>query len=78
MIMLTLYQAIMTLNDPDKVAFWKLVEKGDNAGNQHFLFLSQCLLPLPKQNSLFESYSICRLPMLSISTSPQLCPLVKI
>ena len=31
-----------------KKPFENIVEKGENAGNQHFLLFSQCFLPIPK------------------------------
>ena len=34
--------------------FENLVEKGENAGNQHFLLFPQCFLPFPKQISIFS------------------------
>ena len=74
---LTLYHTIPTFNDPDKEALKNIVGKGENAGNQHFLLFPQSFLPFPKEISVFESHSICRLQMLSILTSPQFCCLVK-
>ena len=38
---LTLLHTIPTFNDP----FENIVEKGENAGNQHFLLFPQCFLP---------------------------------
>ena len=37
---LTLLHIIPTFNDPEKEGFWKHRGKGENAGNQHFLFFS--------------------------------------
>ena len=34
---LTLFHTIPTFNDPSKKPFENIVEKGENAGNQHFL-----------------------------------------
>ena len=62
--LLTLYHAILTLNDPGKDAFENIVGKGENAGNQHFLLFPQCFLPFLKQNLIFDSCLICRLQML--------------
>ena len=36
-----------------KKAFKNIVEKGENAGNQHFLLFPQCFLPFPKEISIF-------------------------
>ena len=36
--------------------FENIVGKGENAGNQHFLFFPQCFLPFPKQISIFDSH----------------------
>ena len=45
-------QLLMTL----KKYFENIVGKGENVGNQHFLFLPQCLLPFPKQILIFQSH----------------------
>ena len=58
-------------------AFENIVGKGENAGNQHFLLFPQCFLPFPKQISIFQLHSICRLQMLSIWTSLKFCCVVK-
>ena len=34
----------------------KIVGKGENAGNQHFLLFPQCFLPLENQVSIFFCY----------------------
>ena len=57
--------------------FENIVEKGENAGNQHFLLFPQCFLPFPKQVLIFYSNLFCRLRMLSIWTSLNFCCLVK-
>ena len=41
---LTLYQTIPTFKDPTEEASENTVEKGENAGNQHFLLFQQCFL----------------------------------
>ena len=46
--------------------FENIAGKGENAGNQHFLLFLQCFPAFQKQISTFESYSFCRLQMLSI------------
>ena len=51
-----------------KKPFENIVGKGENAGNQHFLFFPQCFLPFPKQISIFDTHSNCRLQILSIWT----------
>ena len=50
---LTLHHTIPTFNDLTKKAFEKIVDKGENAGNQHFLLFTQCCLPFPKRISVF-------------------------
>ena len=37
--------------------FEKIVGKGENAGNQHFLLFPHCFQPFPKQTSIFQSQS---------------------
>ena len=76
--LLTLYQTIPTFNDlGQKKPFEKIVRKGENVGNQHFLLFLQCFLPFSKQISNFHSHLFCRLHMLSIWTSLKICRLVK-
>ena len=43
-------QLLTTLREK---AFENIVEKGENAGNQHFLLFPQCFLPFSKQISIF-------------------------
>ena len=59
---------IPTLNDPGTVAFENIVGKGENAGNQHFLFFPH-FLPFPKQILIFNSQLFCCLQILSIRSS---------
>ena len=49
---LTLYHTIPTFNDPEekKKPSKKIVEKGENAGNKHFLLFPQCFQPYPSKN----------------------------
>ena len=48
---LTLYYTNPTLMIPRKRPFENIVgEKGENAGNQHFLLFPQCFISLPKLN----------------------------
>ena len=42
----TLFQLLMTLR---KEAFENILGKGENAGNQHFLFFPKYFLSFPKQ-----------------------------
>ena len=70
----TQLRLLMTLH---KKPFENIEGKGENAGNQHFLLFPQCLLPFPKQISLFKSHLFSRLLMLSILTNPNFCHLVK-
>ena len=78
---LTLYHTIPSFNDLIKWPFENTVGKGENAGNQHFLlfpqYFPQCFLPFPKQNSIFNSYLLCCLQMLSIWTSLKFCRMLK-
>ena len=65
------------LTKPTENPFQKHREKGENADNQHFFLFSQCFPAITKQISNFQSYSICRLNMLSIWTSLKFCHLVR-
>ena len=40
-LLLTIYHTILTFNDPGRGVFEKIVGKGENAGNQHFLLFPQ-------------------------------------
>ena len=52
---LTLCLTITTFNKPHKKEpFENFVEKGENAGNQHFLLFPQCFSTLPKPNLNFS------------------------
>ena len=42
---LTLYHTIRLLTSHKTRAFEKIVGKGENAGNQHFILFPQCFLP---------------------------------
>ena len=53
-IFLSLYHTIQTFNNSDKVALEKIVGKGENAGNQHFLLFPQCFLLFPMQTSILS------------------------
>ena len=46
---MTLYHKIPTFNDPENKAFEKIVGKGENAGNQHFLNFPQCFQLFSKE-----------------------------
>ena len=72
---LTLYHTIPTYYDCYKKPFKNTVEKGENAGDQHFLLFPQCFLPMSKRISVFKSHLFCRLPLLSIWTSLKICRL---
>ena len=54
-----------------------IVEKGENAGDQHFFLFPTMFLLFQQQISIFQSHLFCRLQMLSIWTSLQFCHLVK-
>ena len=57
---------------------WKtLEEKGENAGNQHFLIFPQCFLLYPREKLSLYPFLICRLQMLSIWLCPTFCRLEK-
>ena len=47
-------------------AFENIVEKGENAGNQHFLLFPQRFLLIRLQTSIFESHLFCRQQIISI------------
>ena len=49
---------------PDRGLLKKIVGKGKNVGNQHYLFFLQCFLHFPKQLYIFQSHSFCHLHML--------------
>ena len=62
--LLTLYHTIPTFNltpphthtpPSTEKPLENFVEKGENAGNQHFLLFPQCFLPFTKQISNFQS-----------------------
>ena len=38
-----------TFNDPENKNLMKTLEKGENAGNQHFLLFQQCFQTVPKK-----------------------------
>ena len=54
-----------------------IVEKGEHAGNQHFLLFQQCFLHFSKQILIFGSHLFCRLQVISIWTRQKFCRLVK-
>ena len=60
-----------------KKSFESIEGKGDNAGNQHFIFFQQCFLLCPTQISIFEFYLLCCLQLLSIWTGLKFCRMVK-
>ena len=74
---LTLYHKITFFKDPVYEAFENIVEKGENAGNQHFLLFQQCFLPFPKQILIPQLNLICCLQMLSIWTCVKFCNFFK-
>ena len=43
---LALYLTILTFNDPEKETFENIVDKVENAGNQHFLLFPECFSTL--------------------------------
>ena len=54
----------------EKKHFESIVGKEENAGNQHFLFLPQCFLPIPiRIFFVFKLHLFCCLQMLSIWTN---------
>ena len=47
---LNLYYTLTIFDAPEERAFWKhYMGKGENAGNKHFLFSTQCSLPYKRQ-----------------------------
>ena len=74
---LTLYQTIPTLHDPEMKPFENIEGKGETVGNQHFLLFPQCFLQIPIRISVLELHLVCRLHMLPIWTSLKVCCLVK-
>ena len=76
-VLVTLYHTVPTFNDPEIEAFGNIVEKGENAGNQHFLLFPQCFLPFSGQISIFQPILFCCLQVLSIWTSLKIFCLVK-
>ena len=53
--MVNLYHTIQTYNNAEKrKTSENIVEKGENAGNQHFLPFPQCFLRIPKRISVFK------------------------
>ena len=75
-LLLTVYNTIQTFNDPETEAFENIVEKGENAGHQHFLLFPQCFLPFPNQFSILQSHLFYRRQMFSIWTTLKFCRLV--
>ena len=55
-VVLTLYHTVRHLMTFEEEAFWKHLGKGENVGNQHFLFFPKCFLPILKQNSNFNPF----------------------
>ena len=55
----------------------KLREKGENAGNQHFLLFPLFFLPFSKQFLKFHSCIFYHVHMLSTGTSLKFCHFVK-
>ena len=51
-----------------KNPFQNIVGKGENAGNQHFLFFPQCFLLYQRQKLFIVLHLFCRLETLSIWT----------
>ena len=60
--MLTLYHTIPTFNDPEERPFEKILGKGENAGNQHFLLFPRYFLPFPQQIQFFNDiyFVVCK------------------
>ena len=61
----------------EKEPFENIVDKEENAGNQHFPHFPQCFLPFPEQISIFLPNFICHLQMLSFWSSLKNFCLVK-
>ena len=70
---------IPTFNDLEKESFSKHCgEKGENAGNQHFLLFPQCFLSGQFHKSSFELHLRCCLQLLSNWTGLKFCRLVRV
>ena len=50
---LSLFHTIPTFSNPENKAFENIVEKGENAGNQHFVLFPQYSLSFQKQITNF-------------------------
>ena len=55
------------------IPFENIVEKGQNAGNQHFFLFPQYFLPCQRQIQSFQPNLNCCLQILSIWEIPQFC-----
>ena len=55
-----LYHTITTITTLKKQAFENIVEKGENAGNQHFLLFPQSFLPVPKRILSYIFFVVCK------------------
>ena len=51
-----LYHTILIFNNPEEETFNIIMEKGENAGNQHFLYFAQVFLLCEKHISCVELY----------------------
>ena len=49
-----LYNKVQSFKDPCIVGLEKIVGKGENAGNKHFLLFPLCFLPRQKPNSILK------------------------
>ena len=61
------------LTSLEKKAFEKIVGKGENAGNQHFLLFPQFFTPIQKRISVLKLHLFYHLQMLSIWASRKSC-----
>ena len=59
---LTLYNTIPILTPMERKAFENILEKGENAGNQHFLLFPQCFLFFQTRISILSQdyFVVCK------------------
>ena len=79
LVYLTIYYTIQTFNDPNKEIklFKTWWNKGEYAGNQHFLLSPPCFLPHQRQKSSFVLHLFCHLRIFSMWSCPKFCCVVK-
>ena len=71
-----LYKQSRVFTTLGKKSFENIVGKGENTGNQHFLF-QQCSPSFQEQIPSLGLHLFCRLQMFSVCTCRKFCLLVK-